>query len=63
MSVQSVSTKWGDFTPPMLRLVKDGYEKAVAEGAEEFEVQGQTLLTQFAKYLIEFLEGQGLVAS
>lgn len=62
MAVPFVTTKWGNYTPQHLRVLKDEYEKAVADDAEEFEINGARHLTLFAKYLIEFLESQGLVA-
>lgn len=32
------------------------YERACEEGKYEFEFQGATLLTKYAKYLLEYLE-------
>lgn len=58
--VTSVKTLWGPWNGRQLKLLKDGYEKAVAEGRTEFTVVGQKVLTAFARYLIEYLEGQGL---
>lgn len=58
--VPYVDTKWGRWTPEAFKLLKDGYAKAVAEGAEVFDLRGQTVLVRFAQYLIEFLEGEGL---
>lgn len=63
MTVLSVQTKWGAWTPPMLRKLKDGYEAARRDSKREFVLDGQPVVTDFAKYLIEFLEGEGLVAS
>lgn len=43
-------------TPDEIRALKVAYEKAVKDGREEFIYKGHTLLTDYAKYLIEYLE-------
>ncbi len=40
-----------------LRALKKRYELAVADKEETFEFQGEELLTEYAKYLIEYAEG------
>lgn len=40
-----------------LPKLKKEYKKAVAEGKESFTFKGGELLTDFAKYCIEYLEG------
>lgn len=37
-------------------ILKKEYRKAVGEGRESFEFQGFTLLTSYAKYLLEYIE-------
>lgn len=39
-------------------MLKRAYSKATKEGQEQFEIQGQPVLTKFAKYLLEYLENQ-----
>ena len=39
-------------------MLKRAYNKATKEGQEQFEIQGQPVLTKFAKYLLEYLENQ-----
>lgn len=38
--------------------LKRAYDRAMKEGQEQFEIQGQIVLTKFAKYLLEYLENQ-----
>jgi hypothetical protein len=38
-----------------LNLLKKEYQKAEAGNLNTFEFQGQTLVTEYAKYLIEYL--------
>lgn len=45
-----MSTEYQDF--------KALYDKAVKEGAEQFIFKGQAVLTAYAKYQIEFIEGR-----
>lgn len=41
-----------------LRDLKKLYENAVANGLTEFQFQGKTLVTAYAKYVIEYAETQ-----
>lgn len=63
MTVTSVPTKWGDWTPPMLQALKAAYVAAVNSNVDQFTLDGQLMLTSFAGYLIEYLEANGLVAA
>lgn len=63
MTVDSVETRWGPITGPMLKRLKDGYAAARRDSQTRFEIDGQVVLTDFAKYLIEYCEMEGLVAS
>lgn len=62
MSVKTVQTKWGSWNGKQLGVLKRGYQAARRDSKREFTVHGQKVVTDFAKYLIEFLEGEGLVA-
>lgn len=62
MSVESVPTKWGPITRHSLKRLKDAYDAARRDSKRQFEMDGQTVVTDFAKYLIEYAEGEGLVA-
>jgi hypothetical protein len=44
------------FTPESLKVLKRAYDKAIAEGRDQFVFHGHPLLVSYAKYLIEFLE-------
>jgi hypothetical protein len=46
------------FTPDKLAELKDAYAKSRALGLNQFEFQGHTLLVNYAKYLIEYLDDQ-----
>jgi molybdopterin-binding protein len=63
MPVESVATKWGNWTPPMLQALKFAYAAARRNNADSFELEGQPMLTSFARHLIDYLEAQGLVAA
>jgi hypothetical protein len=39
-------------------LLKKEYKKAVSEGRKSFIFKGNEVLTSYAKYLIEYLEGK-----
>lgn len=39
-----------------LPSLKEAYEKATKKGLEEFAFKNSILVTQYAKYLIEYLE-------
>lgn len=58
--MQHVDTKFGRFFGWHLKALKDGYETARKTNAEEFDWQGQSVLTGFARHLIDFLEESGL---
>lgn len=60
MTEEVVHTKWGPWNGRQLKRLKDAYAAALQFGAPEFEIDGQVVVTQFAKYLIEYLEGEGL---
>lgn len=52
----SVSTIAGDFYEEDYRELKRLYKKAADTSNAEFQFHGQPMLTQFAKYLLEFLQ-------
>lgn len=56
----TVETKWGPWNGRQLKRLKDGYAAARRDSLREFQIDGQPIVTQFAKYMIEFLEGEGL---
>lgn len=62
MAVETVQTKWGPWNGYQLKLLKDGYAAARRDSKRSFMIGEQEVVTQFAKYMIEFLEGEGLVA-
>ena len=39
-------------------LLKQAYDRAVADNKQSFEFQGNTLVTEFAKYVLEYLKPQ-----
>ena len=42
--------------PATVKDLRKAYEKAVAEGKDQFEIDGYTLVTGYAKYLLEYLK-------
>lgn len=58
--VAVVHTKWGPWNGRMLRKLKDGYKAARRDSKMNFILDGQPVLTEFAKHLIEYLEMMGL---
>lgn len=46
------------FTRPKLQELRNKYTNAIARGEDEFQFEGQTVLTSYAKYLIEYLDMQ-----
>lgn len=52
-----VSTICGPFDEARYKRVKKAYQAAVEAKQEVFKFDGGDLLTQFAKYLVEFLDG------
>ena len=51
-----MTTETLTFSKARLARLKDCYASAEAEGKEEFEFDGITLLIGYAKYLIEYLD-------
>lgn len=45
-------------TPELYQRLKREYVKAQAEGLEVFEFEGQTLVVNYAKYMLEFLSSK-----
>lgn len=43
------------FTPQKYLKLKRIYKKAEKEGKEQFEFEGHTVLTQYAKYMLQYL--------
>lgn len=56
----TVETKWGTWNGQMLKRFKAAYSEARRDSKRTFQIDGQDVDTQFAKYMIEFLEGEGL---
>jgi trans-2-enoyl-CoA reductase len=50
-----VATDTIDFTPKMYRELHARYQQALAADEEEFDFEGHRLLTEYAKYLLEYL--------
>ena len=46
------------FTPDVAKALRHAYELAHKRGDETFVFDGTTLLTSYAKYLLEYVEGQ-----
>lgn len=46
------------YTPAMLNRLRTEYRRAVERGAERFTFEGHTLVCDYAKYVIEYLEMQ-----
>jgi len=44
------------FDPPMLNRLKKAYDKATSESKDMFAFEGNDYITNYAKYLIEYLE-------
>lgn len=59
-TVESVQTKWGPWDSHGLKILKDGYAEARRDSKRTFFLDDQEVDTNFAKYLIQFLEGEGL---
>jgi hypothetical protein len=47
-----------NFNRPKLQRLKDAYDRAKATGRDQFNFEGNRILTAYAKYLIEYLEIQ-----
>jgi len=48
------------FTLATAKALRKAYQQADKDGATEFIFEGHTLLTRYAKYLLEYLAMQGL---
>lgn len=46
------------FTKAVLKRLIASYDKAVKAGADQFNFEGQDLVTAYAEYLIEYLKGK-----
>jgi len=46
------------FDKEKLKMLKKDYQSAVDNNAESFVFDGHELLVSYAKYMIEYLEGQ-----
>lgn len=57
---QGIETKWGFFTVGMLERLRTAYDKAVADGNEQFDELGTTWLVMFVKHLFVYAESQGV---
>lgn len=55
---KTVSTKWGDWNRQQFLLLRREYRKASERNLLEFKVGEQQVVTQFAKYLLEYLSPQ-----
>jgi 4-alpha-glucanotransferase len=60
MTVESVQTKWGPMDRHSLKVLKDAYAEARRESKRMFVLEGSKWLTDFAKYMIEYCEMEGL---
>jgi len=47
-----------EFTPALRDKLQAAYNKAVEQGAESFIFQGTPLVTDYAKYVLEYLDYQ-----
>jgi hypothetical protein len=52
-----------NFTPAIAQLLRNHYDRAVAEGDETFLFLGREMLTKYAKYLIEHLTYRGMLTT
>lgn len=60
MGVESVSTKWGPMDRHGLKRLKDAYTVARRESQRMFVLEDSEWVTDFAKYMIEYCELEGL---
>lgn len=56
--MQSTEPNYVEFTPGKLLELEACYAKAVAENQPVFDFEGTELLTDYAKYLIEYVRQQ-----
>jgi hypothetical protein len=47
-----------NFAPKKLKLLKIAYDEAVLMGRESFIFENKEILVDYAKYMIEYLEGK-----
>ena len=47
-----------NFTRTKLQELRNAHTNAIARGDDEFEFEGQQMLTCYSKYLIEYLDSQ-----
>lgn len=47
-----------EFTPDLYEKLKKEYNKALEEEQESFEFEGREVLTNYAKYMVEYLNTQ-----
>lgn len=52
---EGVEINW---TPEMLKRFKKTYDEAVAMKLDSFKFDGNVFVTGYAKYLIEYLDGE-----
>lgn len=51
-------TNMVEMTPEKTKALRKAYLAALEAGQETFDFEGNTLLVAYAKYLLEYLEGQ-----
>lgn len=56
--MSSPDRKMVEWTPKMLAQLKREYSEAAADKQETFMFNGNELVTGYAKYLIEYLDGE-----
>jgi hypothetical protein len=49
-----------NFTPALYRKLKKEWVRAVAQNKDSFTFEGHVLVRDFAKYMLQYLEMQGL---
>ena len=59
--ITAIYTKWGWVNRKALYRLKEAHGNAVEKRLDFFNLDGTPFLTRFAGYLIEYLEGEGLV--
>lgn len=55
-SAKIILSRSMNFTPELLKELKVAYRQAVRDGQEAFLFNGHVLLTDYAKYMVEYLE-------
>jgi len=58
MATQTEARKEVTFTPESLARFKGCYEQTVTLKNKQFEFEGNVYVTDYAKYLIQYLEGK-----